>query len=140
MKAPAKSGCITFSASLAHYTRACRWRVQSVEQPRSLSKVVANKEYIQRLQMVIRQLHKCDAEHTGTEPVKEVFRGETVWEGDVEIFSVTGHPRAKRAYSWSVDKGTSRERFTAVLEIPPVKSALDAVKVAIVAAGKKREK
>ena len=95
--------------------------------------LVANKKYIERLQMVIRQLHKCDAEHTGTEPVKEVFRGETVWEGDVEVFKVTGHPRAKRAYAWSEYQGTLQERFTAVLEIRPVKSALDAVKVSIVA-------
>jgi hypothetical protein len=96
---------------------------------------VANKEYIERLQVAIRQLHKCDAEHAGTEPVKEVFRGETVWEGDVEIFTVTGHPRAKRAYAWSVNKNTPQEKLTAVLEIRPVKSALDAVKVSIVAEG-----
>ena len=32
--------------------------------------------------MVIRQLHKCDAEHIGTQPVKEVFHGETIWDGD----------------------------------------------------------
>ena len=90
--------------------------------------------------MVIRHLHKCDAEHSGTQPVKEVFGGQTVWEGDVEVFDVTGHPRAKRAYAWSVDEGTPQERFTAVLEIPPVKSALDAVKVSIVADSKKARK
>jgi hypothetical protein len=102
-------------------------------------RVVANKEYIERLQMVIRRLHKCDAEHTGTQPVKEVFHGQTVWEGDVEVFDVTGHSRAKRAYAWSVDEGASQEKFTAVLEIPPVKSALDAVKVSIVAEANKGE-
>jgi hypothetical protein len=93
---------------------------------------VASKEYIERLQMVIRQLHKCDAEHLETVPVHEVFRGKTVWDGDVEVFTVTGHPRAKRAYAWSVDENTPNEKFTAVLEIPPVKSAVDAVRVAIV--------
>jgi hypothetical protein len=87
--------------------------------------------------MIIRPLHKCDAEHVGSEPVKEVFRGETVWEGDVEVFNVTGHPKAKRAYAWSVDENTPQERFTAVLEIPPVQSALDAVKVSIVADAKR---
>jgi hypothetical protein len=92
---------------------------------------------MERLQMVIRQLHKCDAEHVGSEPVKEVFRGKTVWEGDVEVFTVTGHPRAKRAYAWSVDENTPNEKFTAVLEIPPVKSAVDAVRVSIVAEAKK---
>ena len=102
-----------------------------------MSNAVANKEYIERLQMVIRHFHKCDAEHFGTQPVKEVFGGQIVWEGDVEVFNVTGHPRAKRAYAWSQDQGTPQEKFTAVLEIPPVKSALDAVKVSIVADLKK---
>ena len=108
--------------------------------PRNLSNAVANKEYIERLQMVIRHLHKCDAAHTGTQPIKEVFQGQTGWEGDVEVFDVTGHPRAKRAYAWGVDEGTPQGKFTAVLEIPPVKSALDAVKVAIVAQWKQGQK
>jgi hypothetical protein len=101
-----------------------------------LSNAVANKEYIERLQMVIRHLHKCEAEHIGTQPVREVFQGDTIWDGTVEVFTVTGHPRAKRAYAWGQDQGTAQERYTAVLGIPPVKSALDAVKVAIVAEAK----
>jgi hypothetical protein len=101
---------------------------------------VENKqEYIERLQMVIQHKHKCDATHVRTEPVKEVFQGQTVWEGEVEVFDVTGHPQAKRAYAWSYGRGERTETFTAVLEIPPVKSALDAVRVWIVAAGKKRD-
>jgi hypothetical protein len=101
---------------------------------------VANKqEYIERLKVAIRQLHKCEAEHVGTEPVKEVFGGETLWEGDVEVFNVTGHARARRAYSWSKNPDTPQEKLTAVLEIPPVRSALDAVKVAILAEAKERE-
>ena len=97
---------------------------------------MANKEYIERLQMVIRQLHKCDAEHLGSEPVKEVFRGQTVWDGVVEVFTVT-HPRAKKAYAWSENQGEPNEKFTAVLEIPPVESAVTAVRVSIMAESKK---
>jgi hypothetical protein len=103
-----------------------------MEPSRSLPNVVANRQYIERLQMVIRHLHKCDATHIGTEPVKEVFRDQTVWEGRVEIFTVTGQPRARRAYAWSRDRGSPNEKFTAVLEIPPVKSAVDAVRMSIV--------
>jgi hypothetical protein len=102
--------------------------------------VVDKQEYIQRLRMAIRQLHKCEAEHVGTESVKEVFDGETLWEGDVEVFNVTGHLRAKRAYAWSKNPGTPQEKLTAVLEIPPVRSALDAVKVAILADQQRRDK
>lgn len=93
---------------------------------------MANKEYIERLQMVIRQLHKCDATHVETVPVRELFQGKPVWEGEVEVFAVTGHLRAKKAYAWSENQGEPNEKFTAVLEIPPVKSALDAVRVSIV--------
>jgi len=101
---------------------------------------VANKEYIERLQTVIRKLHKCDAEHLGSESVKEVFRGQTVWDGTVEVFTVTGHPRAKRAYAWSQNQGTPQEQFTAVLELPPVKSAVDAVRASIIAANQRHSR
>jgi len=86
--------------------------------------------------MVIRQLHKCDAVHFGSEPVREVFRGQPVWDGVVEVFTVT-HPRAKKAYAWSENQGEPNEKFTAVLEIPPVNSAVTAVRASILAEAKK---
>lgn len=57
-----------------------------------------------------------------------------MWEGDVEVFDLTGHPKAKRAYAWSHLDGENdeRTRFVAVLEIPPVESAETAVRVQIV--------
>jgi hypothetical protein len=75
-------------------------------------------------------------------PVHEVFRGETVWKGDVEVFDLTGHPKARRACAWShLDgKNNERTRFVAVLEIPPVVSAETAVRVQIVADSKKSQK
>jgi hypothetical protein len=90
--------------------------------------------------MIIRHMHKCDAEYLRTDPVKETFQGQTVWEGDVEVFTVTGHPKAKHVYAWSYDKGERTETFKAVLEVPPVKSALDAVRVSILADKQRREK
>jgi hypothetical protein len=62
------------------------------------------------------------------------FRGETVWQADVEVFDLIGHPKARRAYAWAHLDGTNdeRERFVAVLEIPPVDSAQRAVQVQIV--------
>jgi hypothetical protein len=55
----------------------------------------------------------------------EVFRGQTVWHGEVEVFDLTGHPKAKRCYAWIHREGLGEqgERFVAVLEIPPVVSA-----------------
>jgi hypothetical protein len=34
-----------------------------------------------------------------TVPVHEVFNGQTVWQGEVEVFDLHRHPKAKRAYS-----------------------------------------
>ena len=96
---------------------------------------VANKEYLERLQLTVEHLHKCKAAHSSSVPVDEVFRGRSIWKGVVEVFAITGHPKAQRAYAWSHRDGKddSDERFVAVLEIPPVTSPETAVKVAIAA-------
>ena len=102
---------------------------------------MANKqEYLSRLQVAIMQLHNCSATWRESVAVHEVFRGQTVWKGDVEVFDLQGHPKAKRCYGWSHpenDDGTG-ERFVAVLEIPPVESAVTAVRTSIVADSKKK--
>ena len=104
---------------------------------------MANKqEYIDRLQVAIQELHKCGAVHRQTVPVHEVFRGKTVWRGEVEVFDLTGHPKAQRCYAWSHLDGPNdeRTRFVAVLEIPPVVSPETAVRVQIVKDAKKGKK
>jgi len=91
-------------------------------------------DYLARLQVAVSQLHDCGAVWSSTVPVHEMFQGKTVWKGDVEVFDLHGHPKAKRAYAWSHLDGAKdeRERFVAVLEIPPVISAETAVRVQIV--------
>jgi hypothetical protein len=100
---------------------------------------VANrKEYLERLKLTVEHLHKCSARYCTTVPVHEKFNGQTVWQGEVEVFDLTGHPKAKRAYGWSHREGKNDEgeRFVTVLEIPPVESAVTAVRASIVADGK----
>ena len=97
---------------------------------------MANKEYIDRLKRVILHLHKADSTWVETVPVHEVFEGQTVWQGDVEVFDLQNHPKAKRAYAWSYKTGDD-EKFTAIPEVFPVKDALTAVKVSIMAETKK---
>ena len=91
-------------------------------------------DYIAQLQVAVSQLHNCGALWRETVPVHEVFQGKTVWQGDVEVFDLNDHPRAKRAYAWGHLDGEKdeRTRFVAVLEIPPVESAETAVRVQIV--------
>ena len=62
---------------------------------------MANKDYIERLQLTIQHLHKCAAVHRETVPVHEVFKGQTLWNGNVEVFDLSGHPKAKRCYGWT---------------------------------------
>jgi len=103
---------------------------------------VNRQDYLDRLQVAIQQLHNCAAVHRQTVPVHEVFKGKTVWQGDVEVFDLYGHPKAKRCYGWShLDKpDDSEERFVTVLEIPPVSSPQTAVQVSIVADVKRNGK
>lgn len=101
--------------------------------------VVANKqEYLTRLKLAVEHLHGASATWRETVPVHEVFRGQTVWRGRVEVFDLTGHAKAKRAYAWSHREGKNDEgeRFVAVLEIPPVESAETAVQASILADAK----
>src|SRR5688572_8351005 len=94
-------------------------------------------QYIERLQMVIQHLHKARGVHMHTAPVHEVFNGQTVWQGDVELFALMDHPKAKLCYAWSYKDDSGGEHFAAILGLPPVQTPLDAVKVFIASQVKK---
>jgi hypothetical protein len=97
---------------------------------------VANNDYIERLKQVIFHLHGSDSSHVESVPVHEVFRGQTLWQGIVEVFDLTGHPKASRAYAWSYMDGAT-ERFVAVLGLPPITSPENAVKASVAETVKK---
>lgn len=87
----------------------------------------------------IQRLHNCGAVHRQAVPVHEVFRDKSVWQGKVEVFDLTGHPKANRACTWSHLDGPrdEDERFVSVLELPPVTCATTAVQASIMADLKK---
>jgi len=89
-------------------------------------------ERIERLKAAVEAACGCTVTHAGSHPITETFRGEVVWEGVVESFDLSGHPKAVRCYAFHImtDDGP---QFTTVLEIPPVDSPQTAVKVAIAA-------
>jgi hypothetical protein len=92
-------------------------------------------DFLDRLKSAIEGLHKCSACYLRTQLVEETVRGETVWIGDVEVFALTGHPKAKICYAWSSRKsknGKDEERVFAMLEISPVNSPQTAVSASIV--------
>ena len=89
-------------------------------------------ESLARIKKAIEIAAECPAQHLETARVVEVFRSQTMWDGEVEIFQLEGHPKAKRAYGWE-----RNGRVTTVLEIPPVDSANTAVRASIIASVRK---
>jgi hypothetical protein len=102
---------------------------------------VNREDYIAELQAAILSVHGAKATHVETVPVTEEFQGETVWQGEVEVFDIRGHPKAKRAYGWGfvVNENEGR-KYVAVLELPPVNSPLTAVQAAIMSEIKNAKK
>ncbi len=91
-------------------------------------------DYIEKLREVIHHLHGVEARHIESVPVKEVYQGKTIWEGIVEVFEITGHPKASKVYAWAhdTDDPAKPRRHVTVLHIPPVISPLLAVRAALI--------
>ena len=74
---------------------------------RSIERITSvHRDTIMRLgvrESVIRRLHGVEATHVESVPVKETFRGKTVWDGIVEVFELHGHPKAPKVYAWAHD-------------------------------------
>jgi hypothetical protein len=89
--------------------------------------------YIAELRDVIRKVHGVDSRHLESVPVKEMFKGMTVWDGVVEVFELIGHPKAGRVYAWAheTENPDKPVRHVTVLHLGPVDSALRAVQIAI---------
>jgi hypothetical protein len=91
------------------------------------------------LQTAIEQRHNCAAIHRESVHVCETLKGQTVWEGEVEVYDLSGHPEAERCYAWSHrEKGISGKvlntdnlRLITVLGSRPVNSPQMAVRTAI---------
>lgn len=96
-------------------------------------------DYLAELKSTIRRLYHCEASHSRTESVREVVNGQTMWEGNVEVFALLGHDEALRCYAWGHLHETGKWEVTTVLAIPPVVSASSAVIAAFIARVKERE-
>jgi hypothetical protein len=88
---------------------------------------------IENLKNAVEGLHDCKAAFIESVEVLETFQGQTVWEGVVSVFEIKGHPTATRCYAWSSPiEGSTKRTFYAVLHVPPVVSAKDAVRAAAI--------
>ena len=93
--------------------------------------------YLEMVGRAVRAASGCEAEHQQTVHVHEMSGNETVWKGAVEIFKIIGHPKARLAYGWGQKDEAGEIRYTAVLGVPPINSAREAVQAAIVSRSKK---
>jgi hypothetical protein len=93
---------------------------------------VKQDDYISELKAAILNLHGVVAEYVETVPVTEEFQGQTVWEGDVEVFGLHDHPKANRVYAWGYSDEDDARRYVTVLEVPPVTTPELAVRASIV--------
>ncbi len=89
------------------------------------------------LEDAIRHLHQCEPRFVESVPVRETLLGRVVWDGEVSVFDLTGHPTASRCYSWSYATEGERRKFVAVLHVPHVESPVEAVRAYVVAQARK---
>ena len=87
-------------------------------------------EYLQNLRDAVAALHGCDCSHSGTSRVVEFYEGRKIFDGNVETFTLSGHPNAAEAFAWAFHNRTEPQ-YLAVLRIPPINDPSDAVRAAI---------
>jgi hypothetical protein len=87
---------------------------------------------IEELQKEVERAHKCSAIWLESVTVPEAFQDRPAWSSAVQLFAITGNPKASKCYAWSspMEDNQGRQYF-AVLEIAPVESAAGAVRFAI---------
>ena len=88
-----------------------------------------NNVSIQAFEQAISATHDAAAELAERVPVVEAHENETVWEGEVLVFRLRGHPTASYCYAWEVGGVV-----TTVLHIGPIDSPARAVRASILAA------
>ncbi len=88
---------------------------------------------IGELGAIIHELHGAQATHVESVPVVEMFQGQVVWDGVVEVFDLRGHAKTDRAYAWShdTDDPDTPKRHVTVLHLHPATSPVMAVRAAI---------
>jgi hypothetical protein len=98
-------------------------------------------DYIAFLKQAIEKLHGCEATHIKTVPVKERFHGQTVWDGQVEVFQMPEHPKTKKLYAWAYKESDDKPNLKAVtvLAVPPITTPRKAVQ-AFIASEYRKEK
>lgn len=75
----------------------------------------------------------CGLHYMESTAVSEIFEGTVVWQGQVDVFALVGHPRADKVFAWLAEaEGSSDVIYVVtVLELPPVVSVNTAVEIVL---------
>jgi hypothetical protein len=91
-------------------------------------------DYLDALESAIRIRHKCNPMHRQTVFAQAKTEDEeTVWEGLVEEFDLSGHKTAHTCYAWLHTESNGRSKIITVLRNTFIDSAQKAVEAAIFA-------
>jgi len=88
--------------------------------------------HIEALMAAIILKHRCRAVHRETVVIHEKTEAdETVWEGLVSVFDLSGHRKAKVCYAWPHFKPNGKVKLITVLGSRTIDSPRKAVQAAI---------
>lgn len=88
-------------------------------------------EYLWNLAETIARMHDCFVEHSETARVIERVGVETAFDGDVEVFDVSGQPKATQAFGWAWEDAAGQVQYIGILNVPPIDWPREAVQAAI---------
>ena len=71
--------------------------------------------YLNLLQGAVESRHQCRATHLDSIAVSEVSSNQTVWQGVVEVFELTGCPHAALCYGWIANPSKTAQQFVFIL-------------------------
>jgi hypothetical protein len=92
----------------------------------------AKDDYLDNLKAAILIEHRCTPTHRGTRFVQETTsNGDTVWEGNVEVFSLLSHGQFKTCYAWQHTDDKGKLKIFAVQESQFIDSPARAVQAAL---------
>jgi hypothetical protein len=81
-----------------------------------------------QLKQAVELQHGGTATHVQSTPVHESCKGQTVWNGAVQVFDLEGSPGgASRAYAWSYGLPDGQRRMLTVLHGGPITGPREAV-------------
>ena len=87
--------------------------------------------YVDALISSIKTGYGYTAEHIESVAVNEVFKGQTIWIGIVEVFKLKDCPKTDKCYGWGFEKEKGKMEFITVLGISTITTPQKAVQVYI---------